>query len=240
MVAFALTNVFAHVAGYDFTSDANNATIATDAESLDATAFGPGWRSFVGGLKSSAFNMAGFWQSAATQAVDPEAFAALGVSDRVLTFGESNVEGDPAYMLQALETSYALGGTVGEIAPFTIAAVGSNGAGTVRGKLTKSRGNVTTTGAIGTGVLLSAASATQYVYCTVHIFTAGTTVTLQLQSDDNAGFSSPTTIATIGALTASGGTWATRVAGPLTDTYFRLNVSAITGTFNMAAAIGVQ
>lgn len=240
MAVFALTNVFAHAAGYDFTSDSNSATLAMEAESLDATPFGLGWKSMVGGLKSSQFNMAGFWQSAASQAVDPEAFAALGVADQVLTFGASNVEGDPAYMLQALETSYALGGSVGELAPFTLAAVGSNGAGAVRGKLTKARGNVSATGAIGTGVELAAASATQYVYCTTHIFTAGTTITLQLQSDDNAGFTSPTTIATIGALTASGGTWMTRVAGPLTDTYFRLNVSAITGTFNMAAAIGVQ
>lgn len=240
MTVFALTNVFAHAAGYDFTSDSNQATLAVDAEALDATPFGPGWKSVVSGLKSSQFNMSGFWQSAASQAVDPEAFAALGVADRVLTFGPSNVEGDPAYMLQALETSYALGGEVGVLAPFTLAAVGSNGAGTVRGKLTKARGNVSATGAIGTGVQLAAASATQFLYCSVHIFTAGTTVTLLLESDDNAGFTSPTTVATIGPLTASGGTWMTRVAGPLTDTYFRLNVSAITGTFNMAAAIGVQ
>jgi len=240
VAGFSLTNVFAHLAGYDFTGDSNSATLASDAESLEATPFGPGWRSYVGGLKSSAFDMAGFWQSAASQAVDPEAFAALGVSDRVLTFGASQVEGDPAYMLQAVETSYSLGGDVGQVAPFTLAASGSNGAGTVRGKLTKSRGNVTGTGAIGTGVQLSAPSSTQAVYCTVHIFTAGTTITLQLQSDDNGGFTTPTTIATIGPLTTSGGTWMTKVPGPLTDSFFRLNVSAITGTFNMAASIGVQ
>lgn len=241
MTVFALTNVFAHIAGYDFTGDSNNATLAVEGEALDATVYaGSGWRSFVGGLKSSQFNLAGLWQSAASQAVDPEAFANLGLADRVVTFGPSQVEGDPAYMLQAIETSYALGGEVGVLAPFTLAAVGSNGAGTVRGRLTKSRGNVSSTGAIGTGLNLGAVSSTQAVYCTVHIFTAGTTVTLQLQSDDNGGFSSPTTIATIGPLTTSGGTWMTKVSGPLTDSFFRLNVSAITGTFNMAAAIGVQ
>lgn len=240
MAVFAFTNVFAHMAGYDFTGDSNNAKLALDAAALDATVYGSGWRSMAAGLKSSQFDLAGFWQSAASQAVDPEAFAALGVADRVLTFGASQVEGDPAYMLQALETSYSLGGEVGVLAPFTVAAVGSNGAGTVRGKLTKARGNVSGTGAIGTGVQLSAPSATQFVYCTVHIFTAGTTITLQLQSDDNGGFTTPTTIATIGPLTTSGGTWMTRVAGPLTDSFFRLNVSAVTGTFNMAAAIGVQ
>jgi len=240
MAVFALTNAFAHLAGYDFTGDSNQAAIETEAEALDATPFGLGWKAMIAGLKSSAFSMAGFWQSAASQAVDPEAFAGLGEADRVLTFGPSQVEGDPAYMLQAVQSSYSLGGDVGAVMPFSLAASGSNGAGTVRGKLTKSRGNVTATGAIGTGVELAAASASQYVYCTVHIFTAGTTITLQLQSDDNAGFSTPTTVATIGALTASGGTWMTKVPGPLTDTFFRLNVSAVTGTFNLAAAVGVQ
>jgi len=240
MGVFAFTNVFAHIAGYDFTTDSNSATLTTEADSLEATPYGLGWKQFVGGLKSSAYNMAGFWQSAASQAVDPEAFAGLGVADRVLTFGPSQVEGDPAYMLRALETSYGLGGEVGQVAPFSLAASGSNGTGTVRGKLTKARGNVSGTGAIGTGVQLSAPSASQGVYCAVHIFTAGTTITLQLQSDDNGGFSTPTTIATIGPLTTSGGTWMTKIPGPLTDTFYRLNVSAVTGTFNMAAAIGVQ
>jgi hypothetical protein len=32
----------------------------------------------------------------------------------------------------------------------------------------------------------------------------------------------------------------TRLAGPFTDAYWRLNVSAITGTFSVAGAIAVQ
>jgi len=240
MAVYALTNAYAYVAGYDFTSDSNNLAIDVQAEALDATPYGPGWRQYVGGLKSSAFDMAGFWQSAASQAVDPEAFTGLGVADQVFTFGTSQVEGDPAFMWQGMKANYEIGGDVGAVAPYTLKAVGSNGVGAVRGKLAKSRGNVNTTGALGTGLTLTAPSASQFVYCTVHIFTAGTTITLQLQSDDNGGFSSPTTIATIGPLTTSGGTWMTRVSGPLTDSFFRLNVSAITGTFNLAAAIAVQ
>jgi hypothetical protein len=240
MAVYAIADAFAFVAGYDFTSDTNKLTLQVDAETLDATPNGLGWKSLIGGLKSGAFDMGGFWQSAASQAVDPESFSALGTADQVFTFGQSTTEGNPVYMWQGMKTQYVLGGSVGEVAPFTLQAVGSNGVGAVRGKLTKARGNVSATGPIGTGVQLTAASASQFVYATAHVFTAGTTVTLQLQSDDNPGFTTPTTIATIGPLTTSGGTWMPRVAGPLTDTYFRINVSAITGTFNMAAAIGVQ
>ena len=240
MSVYALTNAYAFVAGYDFTSDSNNLALSTEVEAKDVTPYGPGWRSFIGGLKSTAFDMAGFWQSAASQAVDPESFAGLGTADQVFTFGTSAVEGDPAFMWQGMEASYGVGGTVGDVAPYSLKAVGSNGQGAVRGKLAKARGNASATGQLGTGFEISAPSASQFVYCTVHIFTASTTITLQLQSDDNGAFSTPTTIATIGPLTTSGGTWMTRVPGPLTDSFFRLNVSAITGTFNVAAAIGVQ
>jgi hypothetical protein len=240
MAVYVLTNAYAFAAGYDFTSDSNRLAMTTDADPLDTTAYGSDWKSAIGGLKSTAFDMGGFWQSAASQAVDPEAFSALGVADQVFTFGTSAVEGDPAFLWQGMKAEYSLGGQVGDVAPYSLKAVGSNGVGAIRGKLTKSRGNVNATGPLGTGVLLAAASASQKVYASLHIFTAATTVTLQLQSDDNAGFTSPATIATIGPITMSGGTWVTPVPGPLTDTYFRLNVSAITGTFNMAAAIGVQ
>jgi len=240
MAVYALTNAYAYVAGYDFTSDSNKLAIDVQAEALEATPYGPGWKQYVGGLKSSAFDMAGFWQSATSQAVDPESFAALGTADQVFTFGTSQVEGDPAFLFQGMKASYGIGGDVGAVAPYSLKAVGSNSAGAVRGKLAKARGNVSATGVLGTGFQLAAPSASQAVYCTFHIFTAGTTITLQLQSDDNGGFSTPTTIATIGPLTTSGGTWMTKVQGPLTDSFFRLNVSAITGTFNVAAAIAVQ
>ena len=108
-----------------------------------------------------------------------------------------------------------------------------------RGKLTLSATNVTTTGAKGTGVLLGAVGATQYLYATVHCLTAGTTVTIKIQSDDNAGFTSPTDRITLSAITATGGTWVTRLAGSITDTYYRFNVTAVTGTFTLAGAIGI-
>ena len=62
---------------------------------------------------------------------------------------------------------------------------------------------------------------------------------LTIESDDNGSFTSATTRATIGPLTATGGTWVTRVAGAITDDYYRFNVTAITGTFSVGAAFGI-
>jgi hypothetical protein len=144
-------------------------------------------------------------------------------------------------MFQGGKFSYSLGGQIGEILPFDLDMMGSHGAsGLVRGQITKAKGTVSATGASGTGVNLGNVATGQYLYATFHVFgTPGTTITAVIQSDDNAGFSSATNRITFGPITTAGGTWGTRVAGPLTETHYRLNVTAITGTFTVAAAIGI-
>lgn len=244
MAVLSLTDAFVHAAGYDFTTDTNTATLSADVAQLDATHFGSsGWQELAGGLKTVNFAHSGFWQAAADgQAVDNQAFSMLSTS-QVYTVGPNETEGanGRCYMFQAAKSQYALGGTVGELAPFSLTATGSNGVGVVRGMLAKSRGSVSATGALGTGVQLGAlGSDAVSLYATVHIFEAGTTITILVESDDNSDFSSPTTVATIGPLTTSGGTWMTPVPGPITDSYFRFKVSAITGTFVLAGALARQ
>jgi hypothetical protein len=243
MAVLSLTDAFCYSAGYDFTTDTNSATLTTDVAQLDKTTFGSsGWTELTGGLQTSNLAWSGFWQvdGVSDQAVDNQAFSALGTS-QVYTFGPEEVEGAVrvAYMFKAMKSQYTLGGQVGELMPFSLAATGSDGVGVVRGRVAKTRGTVSATGATGTGLQLGTVSADQSLYATFHVFSAGTSITVQLQSDDNSGFTTPTTVATIGPLTTSGGTWVTPIAGPLTDGYFRFNVSAITGSFVVAGAIGI-
>jgi hypothetical protein len=243
VAVLALVNAFAFVHGYDFTVDTNKIMLDLDAVNLDATVFGSGgWKTSapLGGVRSSKFDMAGFWQSAAAAAPDPEAFADLGVMDRVHTCGDDQVETSIAYALHAGKVNYQLLGQHGELAPFALSSVGSNAVGTVRGQLAKAKGNVSGTGQLGSVLQLGAPTATQFVTATLHVFSAGTTITVQVQSDDNAGMSSPTTRATIGPVTAVGGTLV-RVAGPFAgETHWRLNVSAVTGAFQVAGMIAVD
>lgn len=241
MAATALIDAFIHGDSHDFTVDTNTVQLEGTAADLDSTTFASaGWSERAGGLKNGSLHVEGFW-IAGTNEVDPVAFAGVGVSSRVWTVGPVETEGQPAYILNAETSNYQLFGAVGELTPFAIDGQQSgNAAGIVRGQLAKARGNVSATGVLGSVVNLGATGAAQFVYCSVHVFSAGTTITLQLQSDNASGFPSPATVATIGPITAAGGTFMTRVAGPLTDTHWRLNVSAITGTFNVAAAIAVQ
>lgn len=241
MAPTAILTAFCYIDEWDATGDSKALQVAASARELDKTTFrSAGWEETAGGAKYFTFDFDGWWQ-AGTNLPDPEGFNNLAVGDRVFTAGLLETEAQPAWLFRAGQFSYQAFGQYGELAPFSVNAKNTEGGtGLIRGQLAKAKADVTGTGVTGSVLNLGAPGTGQTVYCSVHIFTAGTTITLQLQSDTSAGFSSATTQATIGPLTTTGGTWAT-VAGPLAgETHWRLNVSAITGTFNLGAAIAVQ
>lgn len=242
MATFALTDATTWIHDYDWTTDLNQISLSPSVDELDSTTFGgSGFRSRTGGLRTVEANLSGFWQSATAAAPDPQAIGALGAADRVVTMSPTGAEGSVAYMYRAGEFSYQAFGNVGDLTPFSLSMMGTDRYGLVRGQVAATKQDVSAPGQLGSVLTLTAPSATQYVYCTVHVFGAGTTITLDLESDSAADMATATTQATIGPLTAAGGTWMTRVAGPLAgEAYWRLNVTAITGTFSIAAAIGVQ
>ncbi len=239
MTSFALVDPVIYTGGYDLTGDLNSAALNISADELDSTVFGlGGYRRRIGGLKTVAAQFGGFYQ-AGTGQVDPTVFADLAVADRVITMAPVSTETTTAYMWQGGAFQYNPFGQIGAVTPFALNYSGTNGVGAILGQLAKAKGSVAATGALGSVLQLGDVAATEWVYATLHVFSAGTTITVQVQSDDNSGFSSPTTRATFSGITTAGGNWVTRVAGAITDTYWRLNVSAITGTFSVAGAIGI-
>jgi len=239
MAVQALTNVYTYIDGHDFTSDQNQATLDMSGATLDVTNMGSGgWTEVIGGVKSVSLSQAGFWQAGADQ-VDPDVWAAFNTGGQVVTMSLAETEAATCYMFQAKNASYQMLGTYGEAAPFSVQAVGSNGVGVVKGLLAVANSSVSATGAAGTGGQVGAVAADEYLYATFHVFSPGTTITAVVESDDNSGFTSATTRATFGPITTKSGTWATRVAGAITDDWYRIRVTAITGTFTIAAGIGI-
>jgi hypothetical protein len=230
--------------GYDLGADLTQMGLTVTFEPLKDTRFGMTAHSRRGGLADVQASANGFHQ-VGVGLVDAELWSQFTETTQPVTQTPTGTAGDVAYIHQAKKFTQQLFGNVGELAPFTIGTQGVRGSGTlsagaIRGRLLVPKGNVSATGAAGSVYQIGAATSTQYVYAAVHIFSAGTTITMQLQSDNASNFPSATTVATIGPLTTTGGTWMTRVAGPVTDTYWRINVSAITGTFNLAVSAGIQ
>lgn len=235
-----LQNVTTYIDSHDFTGDTNQATLETDVNELDASTFASaGWKDVIGGIKSSKFSQAGLWQ-AGTGSIDADVFPNLSTR-RVHTMGPAGTEATVAYLWQAGHLHYVpMEGAHGDIAGYSLDSSGQDGYGVVRGQWAAIKQTVSTTGAFGTAINLGDPGGTKYVYASLHIFSAGTTITVRVESDTASNFPSATTVATFTAQTAAGGVWLPRVLGTSGEMFYRFNVASITGSFSIAGAIGVQ
>jgi hypothetical protein len=234
---FALTNPSIWIHDQDMTGYLKKATMKVSAAELENTTFGSTYRTRIGGLKTVSMQANGYWDSTP----DASMFAALGVANRAVTITPQGTATNVAYLWRAGEFVYDAFGTVGEMSPFNISTISSDSQGLVRGQLAAAKTTLASaTGQFGSIINLIGPSATQYLYATLHVFTAATTITVIVESAALIGFAGPTTRATIGPITVAGGTWLVRVAGPWTDAFYRLNATTCTGTFVVGGAIGVQ
>lgn len=243
MGTLAITNAYAFVGGHDFTGDMNTWRLGGEADAEECTNMrSGGWREYKLGLKKSMLELGGHWQSEAADAVDPETFDNMGVANRVITTGQLETEGEPAFIHRGMQADYTVGGDLGRISPFRVTANGTDGpTGVVRGGLAVKKTTITTTGAKGTALNLGLIGAGRHLYATLHLLgTAGTSITAQVESDEDNTWSSATSRIAFGAQTVANGYWGARVAGAIAnDDWFRLNVTAITGTWVIACAIGI-
>ena len=249
MPSFAANNITTWFGGYDMTGDLNSTSLALSYDALDVTPFQSGTnttpaRVRIAGLEDAQLDEQGFWQ-AGTGQVDPTAFTALGGASQVVTNSHNGLEPEAAYFYRAREYSYEMFGQLGEPCPFRLTAQSARGTGLaavggIRGIVLKTKGSVSATGATGTGVQLGAVGASQYLYAGLHVFSAGTTITGVIESAAASNFAGATTRITFSAVTAAGGYWGTRVAGAITDQWYRLRITAVTGTFSIACVAGIR
>lgn len=243
MGTYSATGHTTWAAGYDMTTDLNKLTLNMGTEALDSTVFTNIARNRKGGLRTVESQVEGFFQ-AGDGLIDPTAFDAL-TDLQVVSHTPTGLASDVAYFYQAKSLNYEAFGQVGEMVPFSLSAQGARGngslaVGAVRGRVLAAKGSISGTGAIGTAYELGAVTAGQYLYGAVHCFAIGTSFTIVIESDSDNTFGSATTRATIGSITATGGTWATRAAGAITDTWWRARVTAASGTSTVAVLAGIR
>lgn len=234
MAKKVLVDVTTFVDQHDMTTDVNQVAIPTEVDAPECTTFGSGgWRQrAAGGLASGEFTLNGYWND---QTVDTHALAALATQRTVTTVTPNGTDGDTSYSFQSVETQYQPFGEIGSVAPFTLQQMTSGAVrrgGLLFPKQTVSavtNGTITQLGAVASGKKLAVA---------INCFTAGTTANVVVQSDDLVGFASPTQRANE-TFTAVGGRWVT-VDGPITDTFWRVIINTITGSFSFAVAVSVS
>jgi len=118
MAVFALTAEYLALNGSATLNDhVKAATLTIEAEALDSTAMGPGWKSNIGGLKSGTLAVT-FNDDYAASNVDATLWPLLGT---VVTFEVRPTDAavsatNPKYTGSVLIQQHALGGSVGELA----------------------------------------------------------------------------------------------------------------------------
>jgi hypothetical protein len=246
-----LRNVRLFTGGCDLTGQSNKVGWEPEDEEKDVTTFGStdaaGTRiakEVMAGLSSTKLTAAGFWEAGDTGKVDDALWAARGGVGAWTIFPVSATEGDLAYLTQALQGSYQLGGAVGDVAPWQASMTGSQAL--ARGKSVQAPGTARTATGTGTIVDLGAAvPAGKRLHASLHVLSvAGTstpTITATVQSAALVGFAGPTNRIVFSAATARGSQYAV-VDGPITDQFYRLSFT-ISGTgpsFLIAAAVGID
>lgn len=230
MPTFVLTNARIVVGPYELSGQMNSINLNYEAEMKDDTVFGTaGTRSNKPGLKNLAIQGSGFWDSS----IDQPRYDRIGANREVATVSSlGQAEGDRCFFTRGVDGAYnPLSGEVGELVGFELdmhaadtqlvrGAVGATGIKTASGN--------------SVGVQLGAIGALQRFYAALHALDpiTGTLPTLDvtIESDDNSGFTTPTTQVTFAQVTTvPGAQWATPVVGPITDDWWRV-VWTISGT----------
>lgn len=224
-----LTNCLALVGDYNFTCSTNQVALDVKAAELDATTFcSAGWETKVAGLKSATVKHSGYADYGSTDAAFP---SNVGVAGLPISIAVDNVAGSAAYVLKGLQGSMSTLGKVGDLSPIEGNIVSDGPA--ARGVVALAP-SVPTVGALAVHQL-GAITAGHEAVAAVHVVGGTGTVAFELQSAATVGFGSPTVRATMAATATAAWLESSTVTA---DAYWRLNITAVTGSPTIALTLG--
>jgi hypothetical protein len=122
MAKFAATDYFVSINGTDFSTNLNSVELAIEADDLETTAFGQGYRTRIGGLKQASLTL-NFMQDFAAGSVDAILSPLLATLATVVIKPTSGTvtATNPSYSMLALVTQYSpFASSVGDIASLSV------------------------------------------------------------------------------------------------------------------------
>lgn len=244
MSKFVLLNCRLFAVGADLTGASNKIELSSEVEDKETTNYNSnGYKELLGGLGSAEVMAEGQWEAADVTKVDNASWSQLGGVGPWTACPDNAAVGDLAYITQCLRSSYSLGGSVGDVAPWS--GKGASAWPLVRGQMAHPAGTARTTTGVGTAVQLGAVTAGKRLYAALHVLSvAGTTpsITARIESDNAVGFPSATTQLTFTAATAAGGEALRTSGSAITDDWFRVawTISGSSPSFLFATSFGIR
>lgn len=108
--------------GTALSNSISSVEVSLEADELETTAFGDGWRNRIGGLKSGSVSV-DFFQDFGAASVEATLFPLLGTVATVVVSPTSGTVSatNPSYTIPALVTEHTpISGAVGDIATFSV------------------------------------------------------------------------------------------------------------------------
>lgn len=232
-----LTNALIMFGGYSLAGSSNAVNLGYAADELAGTTLADTTHVNEGGLKSVVMGAGGFFDSTP----DAGLFTAVGVSDTPVTVAKDTTAGSVAYFFKSLLSEYnPMQANIGELLMFQMNAAARGSL--IRGTLMLNATH--TSSAASTGQQLGALTSAQELHAALHVFAvSGTSPTLDVdvESDDNAGFTSAAVQDSFAQKTAIGSEYLV-IPGAITDDYWRLNftIGGTSPSFSFAVSLGIK
>lgn len=243
-MAKAILNARIYLGEVDLSGFTNACALNLKTDIVECTSFSDSYKDKLAGLTDVIVDVSGYFSAdAVTGNPDKKMWDKLSLNDTLLTIcPEAGATGTKAYFFKPTLTQYdPWGGKVSEMNVFKLHGEGAQPL--VKGTILLPYGAKTTTGN-GTAYQLGALSASQTIYCGVHIFAvSGTSPTLDLilQSDNAVGFPHSANQITFTQKNAVGSDYQTKV-GAVADDWWRISYTIGGGTpsFTLAVVAGIK
>lgn len=231
-IAAANPKIYLHYK--DISGDANAHAINRSQELPDDTNYGDTWKQRLVGLQHMNFSISGNVDLAGVTDSDTIITGRMAVANVPLIIcNDGNNVGlaNPAEFGRVALAQYAPVARIGDLFKYSVTGE-LDDRRWVRGHVLWDPDTSITGTANGTAVQLGAVLATQNIYAAMAVIaaTALTSVTVKLQSASDQAFTSPNDRITFTAFSDVTSEMPTPVAGAITDTWWRIIVSAFTGT----------
>ena len=231
--------------GLELAGHGKSVEVVGDCNALDVTPLSTsdGWTVLLPGFKTGSVSLE-FMQDMTDGSVDDTLWTNFGAAKVVRSIVTASADGSAAYLMRGITLAYTpLSGAVGEVASGSVRSTVSQGP-LARGVLLHPSNVSRTSSSTGTGRQIGAVASGRTMYAALHVLSvSGTSPTLDVivQSDDNAGFTSPTSRITFSQASTVSAQWGS-VAGAITDDYWRITYTiggTGTPTFAFAVAAGI-
>lgn len=244
MAKSVLTDVRLFAVAADLTGASNKVEISAEVEEKDTTNYASqGWKEVIGGLASSEITGEGQWEAGDPGRVDDASWAQLGGAGPWSVCPDGAAVGALAYLTRAMRADYEQSGGVGDLAAWKSKATGAWPL--VRGQVAHPPGSPQTATGTGTALQLPVLATGQRLYAALHVLSAaGTTpgITARVESDDSAGFASPTTRLAFDAASGPGGQILRTDGTAVADTWWRVawTITGTTPSLMFVSTLGIR